>query len=75
MDHHCPWVNNCVGEDNQKFFVLFVIYVSAAAWFGGATIVTRVMSCWSENLEGLDHQQQLHYLLRNCANYRLQWRA
>ena len=27
MDHHCPWINSCIGFYNRKFFIQMVFYL------------------------------------------------
>lgn len=39
MDHHCPWVNNCVGEFNQKYFLQFIFYIGLLSIYSVIIIV------------------------------------
>ncbi|XP_006817408.1 palmitoyltransferase ZDHHC3-like [Saccoglossus kowalevskii] len=45
MDHHCPWVNNCVGENNQKYFVLFTMYIALISIYGLFLGIWHFASC------------------------------
>jgi DHHC palmitoyltransferase len=33
-DHHCVWLNNCVGYNNVRSFVLLLVYLTLGCWYG-----------------------------------------
>jgi hypothetical protein len=33
MDHHCPWLDNCIGWGNHKYFILVLYYASQSLLF------------------------------------------
>jgi len=45
MDHHCPWVYNCIGFCNHKYFFLLLVYAAVNLIFINFTMFESVW--WS----------------------------
>lgn len=47
MDHHCPWIANCVGHGNYGHFMRFVTGVSVSMLYHLGMISLRVKGWWA----------------------------
>lgn len=51
MDHHCPWMNNCIGHFNHRYFVSFCVFM----WLGTVYVSTSSFDlfCYHFNHPGM----------------------
>ncbi|XP_058182054.1 probable protein S-acyltransferase 15 isoform X3 [Rhododendron vialii] len=53
MDHHCMWINNCVGHRNYKAFVVLVFYAAMSSLYSAVvTICCTIEKDWNYSGSG-----------------------
>lgn len=56
-DHHCLWLNNCIGYNNYRSFVMLLIYMTAGCMYGIYRLLPIIITIHTTT-HGMDDETQ-----------------
>ncbi|KAL8274614.1 hypothetical protein Esti_001443 [Eimeria stiedai] len=60
QDHHCPWINRCVGVRNLRCFVLLLLFATLLSLFGAVSFLPPAAVVANLRLIHVRRQQHAH---------------
>eukprot|EP01147_Barroeca_monosierra_P010441 gene10441-2572_t len=63
LDHHCPWINSCVGNDNKLYFFVFVCTVPPGCIYSGARCILFLIKYYA-TMFSMTHARYHRYRLQ-----------
>ena len=69
FDHHCPWINNCVGIHNHNTFLVFIVTLLLIL----ALIISSSITMLANECFPQENQADLCPLVEICIGCKILW--